>query len=58
MAMQKGARYVLVLRRQRDGSWWRKTGGQNPEWERLGIDLALAIEKAASEGGLLARLSD
>lgn len=55
MAMQKGARYVLVLRRQRDGSWWRKTGGQNPEWRKVQGN---ALESAAEELGLLKNLSD
>ena len=32
MGRQQGVRFVLVLKRDREGQWYRKTGGREPFW--------------------------
>lgn len=46
MPIATGTRYVLVIKRDRDGKWWRKSGGTHPQhWIPMS-----AADTAAFEG--------
>lgn len=50
MPIATGTRYVLVIKRDRDGKWYRKSGGTHPqEWIPMTEAEAAGYEYAAEE---------
>lgn len=55
-----GAKYVLVIKRDRLGHWWRRKNGfvRGQIWEGLGEDVGKAFERLSDKAGLLDSLED
>ena len=57
MPIATGTRYVLVIKRDRDGKWWRKSGGTHPQkWIPIKEPDAASFELAARDSGFLDRI--
>lgn len=54
---KKGIRYVLVVKRDRDGRWYRKSGGTHPQhWIQMSPADTAAFEGAGRKAGFVLNL--